>query len=398
MKFYLCTIQALMMHIIRYFWIMTLISVASVLSASAQTKNGVATHFEALGTPYGGCGVPQELLETQNFVALNVFDTPGNYATYPRPLTGANTQYLGEFNNGLNCGRWLKVTMGPNCQGTNDGARNQPFCRGANAQWVDDKYSGAVLYMLVADACGDDNAWCRDSPYHLDMATVSVNQFEKNGIAVGDMLPNSFNNRQIDWEYVSAPDYTGDIDIYFIKGAEQYWPAIMINHLPNGIHGVEQKVGNQWVKAAMNSDLGQHYILPNTTAPYRIRVIDADDQLLFDGKEYVFSLPTACKGKCTEPATLTNYQTVTDLYNTSDLSNRFYFTVEEGVLIAHRRQLAGGAEVSFIVYDLQGKEKLRKEDVASGYQAFALGSIPQGTYLIVMKSQAGQTFTQKILY
>ena len=29
-----------------------------------------------LGSPYGGCGLPQDQLETQNWIALNVFNTP----------------------------------------------------------------------------------------------------------------------------------------------------------------------------------------------------------------------------------------------------------------------------------------------------------------------------------
>src|SRR6185503_5349136 len=45
-----------------------------------------ATFFDALGMPYGGCGIPQSVLDSQNFVALNVQDTPGDYSTFfPRP-------------------------------------------------------------------------------------------------------------------------------------------------------------------------------------------------------------------------------------------------------------------------------------------------------------------------
>jgi len=367
---------------------------------SAQVT-GIATHFDALGAPYGGCGVPQDLLETQNFVALNVFDTPGNYQMYPRPLTGSNLQYLGEFNNGLNCGRWIKVTMGPNCQGTNDGAPNQPFCRGANAKWIDDQYSGAVLYMLVADACGDANAWCRDSPYHLDMVTSSLNLFEKNGTTVKTMNPAAFNNREIEWEYAEAPDYDGDIAIHFIKGAEQYWPAIMINHLPNGIHGVEQKIGNNWVKAEMNSDMGQSYILQSTTFPLRIRIMDANDKLLHNGREYSFSLPPACGGKCSAPATETSYQTtdvMTFIEDGRKEEKAFFFTVEEGTLILHREDNQTSTDVSITVRDLGGKTLLKKEGGTSGYAAYPLGTISKGVYLVSLQSEAGELHTQKLIY
>lgn len=370
------------------------------LQSTAQVT-GVATHFDALGAPYGGCGVPQDLLETQNFVALNVFDTPGNYQMYTRPLTGANLQYLGEFNNGLNCGRWLKVTMGANCQGTNDGARNQPFCRGTGAKWVDDQYSGAVLYMLVADACGDDNAWCRDSPYHLDMATSSLNLFEKNGTTVKTMYPSAFNNREIEWEYVEAPDYEGDIAIYFIKGAEQYWPAIMVNHLPNGIHGIEQKIGNSWVKAEMNSDMGQSYILKSATFPLRIRIVDANDQLLNNGREYFFNFPAACGSKCSQPATEVAYQTteiLTSIKDESELENDYFFTVDDGTLIMNRKNSKVNGIISLLVNDLSGRTVLHKEGGIGEYQAYPLGAISKGVYLVTLYSQNGSFQTSKIFY
>jgi len=70
---------------------------------------------------------------------------------------------VGIRNNGLNCGRWVQVTVGDFCTGVNDGAPGQPFCR--NGSWVSDAYNGAVLTMLVADSCGDSNAGCRDDPY-----------------------------------------------------------------------------------------------------------------------------------------------------------------------------------------------------------------------------------------
>ena len=31
------------------------------------------------------------------------------------------------YDNGLNCGRWVKVTIGNYCTGVNDGAPGQPF-------------------------------------------------------------------------------------------------------------------------------------------------------------------------------------------------------------------------------------------------------------------------------
>ena len=43
---------------------------------------GNSTYFDGLGSPYGGCGLPQANLDSQDFVALNVYNTPGDYTFY----------------------------------------------------------------------------------------------------------------------------------------------------------------------------------------------------------------------------------------------------------------------------------------------------------------------------
>lgn len=265
----------------------------------------MSTHFDGLGVPYGGCGIPQDRLETQSFVALNVYNSPGIYTFWPRPITGSDVQYLGEFNNGKNCGRWVRVTIGEYCKGTNDGAQSQPFCRGGIG-WINDGLECATQDMIVADSCGDDNAWCRDSRYHLDFSLASMNLFSLNGATV-NLLPNNDNNRKISWHYIDAPNYTGDINIYFMAGAEIWWPAISINHLKNGIHGVEQLVNGVWVAVSMNKDMGQAYILQGGSTHYQIRVRDVNDELINGGRVYSFDLPTACNGKCSAAATQVTY-------------------------------------------------------------------------------------------
>ncbi len=282
------------------------LSQAPAPAAEAPT---VGTWFDGLGSPYGGCGVPQDLLETQDFVALNVYNTPGEYAKSPaRPLQGPDLAVLGAFENGLNCGRWIHVTIGPICTGTNDGAPGQPFCRGAGAQWVDDAYSGGELDMLVADSCGDGNAWCRDSRLHIDLSKGSLARFRKNGTLLDNLEPAHWNNRSLSWKYQPAPAYTGDVRIYFLKGAQKYWPAVMITHLPNGIHAVEQLVGGAWQRADRYSDLGQGFILKPADS-FRIRLIDADDKPVLDAREYAFTAPAACNGgTCDGAATAADYQ------------------------------------------------------------------------------------------
>jgi hypothetical protein len=283
---------------------------------------GNATHFDGLGAPYGGCGMPQANLDSQDFIALNVFNTPGNYNQFTRPVPPSQAGILGMFDNGLNCGRWVKVSIGNYCTGTNDGAPNQPFCR--NGSWVADKYNGATLNMLVADSCGDSNAWCRDDPYHIDLRTDSINRFQLNGAAVGDLL-NHWNNRQVTWQFIDAPNYTGDIGIGFLQGAQVYWPAISVSHLANGIHGVQYLSANgTWVSATMNSDMGQAYIIgPTATAgsSYQIRVTDASDTLINGGRIYSFSLPSSCGGSCGAAYTQVPYTTAPGSGSTSPSSS-----------------------------------------------------------------------------
>jgi hypothetical protein len=273
---------------------------------------GNATYFDGLGQPYGGCGMPQANLDSQDFVALNVFDTPGDYGAYPRPVPAAQADKMGVWNNGLNCGRWVQVKVGDYCTGTNDGAQNQPFCR--NGSWAGDAYNGATLTMLVADSCADSNAWCRDDPYHLDLAKNSLNRFQLNGTAVGDMYPNHWNNRHISWNFVSAPNYSGDLQIGFLQGAQSWWGAIAISHLPNGIHGVEYYSGGAWQSAAMDGDMGQAYIVSPTTSggtQFQIRVKDASDALVNGGEVYNFGLPSSCSAQCSAPYTQVSYTTGT---------------------------------------------------------------------------------------
>ncbi|MET7427185.1 cellulose binding domain-containing protein [Dactylosporangium sp. NPDC005555] len=282
---------------------------ATVPEPSAPVT-GNATYFDGLGSPYGGCGMPQAELETQNFVALNVFDTPGDSTFYPRPLPAAQADKMGIWNNGHNCGRWVRVRIGDYCAGVNDGALGQPFCR--NGSWTTDTYNDGTLDMLVADSCGDSNAWCRDDKYHLDLSKDSLNRFVKNGTVMSDLYPSHWNNRHVSWQFISAPAYSGDIRIGFLSGAQRWWPAIAVSRLPNGIHGVEYFVDGAWKSATMNSDMGQSYIIGGTTSggtDFRIRVRDAADALLSGGREYSFSLPAACSSQCGAAYTATTYTT-----------------------------------------------------------------------------------------
>jgi hypothetical protein len=255
-------------------------------------------------------GLPQANLDSPDFVALNVYNTPGDYTFYPRPLPPSLASKIGMWDNGHNCGRWLRVTVGDFCTGTNDGAPNQPFCR--NGSWVSDAYNGATLTMLVADSCGDSNAWCRDDPYHLDLRKDSLNLFARNGTPVGDMFPNHWNNRHLSWSFVPTPNYTGDIRVGLLQGAQSWWGALAVSHLPNGIHGVDYLANGTWQAAQMDGDMGQAFIALPTTAggtQFQIRVHDITGGLLNGGRVYSFGLPATCVPQCGAAYTPVTYTT-----------------------------------------------------------------------------------------
>jgi hypothetical protein len=274
-----------------------------------DVRSAMATHFDGMGTT-GGCGVPPALVDSQDYVALNVEYTPypGPYTMDSRPIV--DPALLGQFDNGRNCGRWVHVTIGEYCTGANGGSNGQDFCVGG--QWITDELSGAELTLLVADSCQDPNGWCRDDRYHLDLHTPALGRFTKSGQPVGNALAEKWDNRRITWRYVEAPAYSGDVKIHFVPGAQPYWPAVAITNLRNGIHGVERLVGGVWKSMPMVSDNGQVYLLASSPSqdgegpPYVIRIRDASGQLVENGRTYAFDLP--CSGPCADytPVTYTS--------------------------------------------------------------------------------------------
>jgi cellulose binding protein with CBM2 domain len=286
---------------------------AITVSGTPSPVTGNATWFTALGSPYGGCGLPQDQLDSQNFLALNVQNSPGNYSNLPRPIPAADASEIGMWDNGLNCGRWVQVTVSDFCNGTNDGAPNMAFCR--NGSYVPDQFNGATLNFIVGDSCDDGNAWCKDDPFHIDLAQASLNNFMLNGQPVGNMFPDHWNNRHVTWQFIPAPNYTGDIKIGAIQGAQPFWPAIAVSHLANGIHSVQFFANGSWVNAQMDADMGDDYIIGPTTgagtggSQFEIRVTDSNDQLINNGRVYSFSLPSSCANGCGPAYTPITYTT-----------------------------------------------------------------------------------------
>lgn len=321
-----------------------LLAFTGILTAPLCAEEGMATYFLGIGFPYGGCGVPEEVagyeagLDTLtgqgnpiDYVALNVYDTPQDY-TPPgrRPLVGADTARLGLYDNGRNCGRWLRFQLGDTCDGANDGAMNQPFCRGGTG-WHPNAYTGSGLVAIVFDQCTDGNAWCRDSRGHLDLHASILGRLRRGdsllpplAIPVLDASgqpkadPNNpwaieyqvhgFQNPKVQWEFVPAPNYQGEPRFWFSQGSKPYYIRLIVTHLPNGIHGLEQRVGEVWKPATMDGDAGQMWLLPDPSATtYTVRLTDALDQPVLGGRTWTFDFPAACGSACDHPATLAEH-------------------------------------------------------------------------------------------
>lgn len=313
-----------------------------LLATTAPALNeGMATYFLGVGYPYGACGVPDEVaaheagLDTLSgqgnpfdYVALNVYDTPRDYTPPgPRPLTGADTSRLGAYDNGRNCGRWLRLTLGDTCDGANDGAMNQDFCRGGTG-WHPNQYTGSQAYAVVFDQCTDGNAWCRDSKWHLDLHVTLLSKLRKDGKLLPPLAvpvldangkpkadPNNpwaieyrvsgFENPKVSWEYVTAPNYQGEPRYWFSLDSKIWYMRLIVTHLPDGIHGLEQLVDGIWKPARMEGDAGQMWILPDPSVKsFTVRIRDAHDSLVMGGRTWSFDYPAACGTSCAKPATL----------------------------------------------------------------------------------------------
>ncbi len=280
-------------------------------------NEGMATFFLGVGFPYGACGVSEDVALAEgaidtltgqgnpfDYVALNVFNTPGIYnMPAARPLKGLDTLLAGVYDNGRNCGRWLKLSLGDTCDGTNDGAENQPFCRGGTG-WHPNEYTGASIYAVVFDQCSDGNGWCRDSKYHVDLHGTILSRLRKNGVLLPPM-GSRFLNPKISWDFVPAPAYQGEPRFYFSMDSKDWYMRLIVTHLPEGLHGVEQLVNCVWQKATMDGDAGQMYLLPSPTGThFTLRLTDANNLPVLGGRTWNLDFPKACGTSCTKPATL----------------------------------------------------------------------------------------------
>jgi hypothetical protein len=301
-----------------------IVALVLAIGTASASNEGYATHFTDIGYPYGACGVSDSIVWWEagqdtvsgqgnpfRYVALNVFDDSGFYGTLTHPLVGADTVHMGTYRNGQNCGRWIKVRIGDWCTGNNGGEAGKAFCTGGN--WVPDSMNGASLDVVVLDQCTDGNAWCRDSKFHLDFHTPALGAFTKDGNPAPFAVPSAtppgmntnwtvlpiFGNRKISWDFEPAPNYQGEPRFWFSVDSKPYYMRIIVTHLPNGIHAVEQLVGGVWTAAKMEGDMGQMWILPDPSVnTFQLRLRDVDDQLVMGGRTWSVTYPAACGTVC----------------------------------------------------------------------------------------------------
>ena len=266
---------------------------------------GHATNFDGVADRGGGCGTPPDLIDQESggrFIALNVQDTRGNYQDMlPRPNTTGKG--VGAWNNGKNCGRWVRVVLDDDCRGQNDGVAGQGFCRGGQGYQADSN-NGAEQYFLVVDSCQDPNAWCRDDPFHIDISARGIRQFKKNGQTVNI---SAWTNRLVRWQFIKAPSYSGDLKIGFVEGnfytvSQGAWLSVIIANLENGISKVEASAAGsgQWQQLKMVGDNGLKFenVPASPSKTWDLRVYDYDGQLIARGGKSVYRFGFPCDGRC----------------------------------------------------------------------------------------------------
>jgi hypothetical protein len=169
--------------------------------------DALATHFLLPPDAGGGCGVPLDAMtDKNNYVALNVYSI--NVPFNQTPQRPVSSEY-GDFDNGKNCGRWMKVTIGELCpQGsgsTNIGGAD-PSPNPCLAYSADPVYTGVTINMIVADSCGDGNYWCRESINHLDISEAADNFYFPSGEKLSqtqiDELQGKITAAQLTWKFI----------------------------------------------------------------------------------------------------------------------------------------------------------------------------------------------------
>lgn len=239
-------------------------------SRERNTGHVVNTTFANDGG-MAGCGISSTLMEYiyqnsgttnfgKNYIALNVYSqvmgfdpgaplaggakgylngTNGTDVAYPniryhRNIPSLYPAYLGSYNNGLNCGRWVEANFDKEiCYDRNTPEGISKFCPTvANLTYTNQKM---IAYEF--DSCEDNNGWCRDDAAHID---VSFNA----------LIPP--NNYYLQWKFIKNPYYTDpkaaswykDFWLAWFATPSRYWSYVTILNAENGVSNMQFNVGS----------------------------------------------------------------------------------------------------------------------------------------------------------
>lgn len=173
------------------------------------------------------CGIPGKIVPTK-FIASIARQKTTEDLKYP-----ISDDKVGIYNNGKNCGRWVKVTLGNQCEEKNWGS-------GCKEEYKDE-YSGKSFYAMVVDSCNANEAFCGTDPNALSVSADALKQ-------VGDGVVNPWNNREVKWEFVDNPN-SGPVQFYFGAGANIWWMPFYAVNLPRGISKIQRFFNGAWVDA-----------------------------------------------------------------------------------------------------------------------------------------------------
>lgn len=240
-----------------------------------NTGHVVNTQFANDGG-MAGCGVTSTLIHymyqnagtndfSKNYIALNVYSqlsgfdnlapfwgdpegqvkgylTQGSSRTnvaypftpYHRVIPSVYPAYLGSYNNGLNCGRWIEADF--DVQACNDRTTDTGISKSC-PDMPNLSYAGQSIKGYVFDSCEDNNGWCRDDAAHID-----VNQSAFTNPA----------NYYLQWKFIRNPYYSDpkapaslkDIWLAWFGQASKYWSYVAILNTENGLSKVQYNIGD----------------------------------------------------------------------------------------------------------------------------------------------------------
>lgn len=249
------------------------------LEAKEQNTGHVVNTTFSNDGGMGGCGITSTLIQyiyqntgtadySKNYIALNVYSqimgfdpkapfvgqkgylngTTGTNVAYPntqyhRIIPSLYPAYLGLYNNGLNCGRWVEADFDKQiCSDRNTPDGISKYCPSVSGL----TYGGQKLFAYVHDSCEDNNGWCRDDAAHIDVNLNALN-------------PPA--NYYLQWKFTKNPYYTDskaaswfkDFWFAWFASPSRYWSYIATLNSENGVSNLIYNVGDPNNPAWINS-------------------------------------------------------------------------------------------------------------------------------------------------